>query len=149
MDFTSNRITKAVKRYDYLLFCKRNIEGKQCIYRQGKLLESYMLDDSKVLYNVKSTPNFIFALTHNWKESGYTVDWGIEPILARLKAIDLWKRDLADECEKNEEKHIESLARERKNTTESFLYEFRDKFKKTFSDVNTANMNKKIKKKEY
>lgn len=137
------RITEAIKSHDRLLYCDESREGKLCIYRKSTRLEAYRLDDDSVLQFARPAPHFIFALTHNWKMDGRNVDWGIEPIMARLRAIDLWNRDLAEEFIQQEEKEIESSERERKNTTEAFLKDFRRQFAKTFDGVNTANMAKK------
>lgn len=140
----AERITKTIKHHDALLYCERSKEGKLCVYRKSNRVESFRLDDEKsVLHFVRPAPHFVFALTHDWKLSGQEVDWGLEPIMARLKAIDLWNRDLAGECIRGEEKRLESLARDRQNNVESFLLDFRRQFQKTFNDVNTSTMEKK------
>jgi hypothetical protein len=139
----AERITEAIKSHDGLLYCDENKEGKLCVYRKSTRFETYRLDDDSILRFARPTPHFIFALTHDWKAAGNPADWGIEPILARLKAIDLWNRDLAEEIIQQEERNIEASARDRKNNTESFLLEFRKQFAKTFDGVNTANMTKK------
>jgi hypothetical protein len=82
-------------------------------------------------------------LTHNWRPQGNPVEWGILPILARLKQSDLWKRDIVSDIEKNEERIAKENDRDRQNKTEDFLYDFHAKFKKTFSDVNVSTMEKK------
>lgn len=139
----AERITEAIKSHDGLLYCDENREGKLCVYRKSTRFETYRLDDDSILRFARPTPHFVFALTHDWRITGQMVDWGIEPICARLKAIDLWKRDLAEEIIQQEEKNIESAARDRKNTTESFLLDFRKQFAKTFDDVNTSTLVKK------
>lgn len=137
-------ITSAVRKHDYKLFCK-HMEGKLCVMRKSNRVETYDIE-GKVVHFVRPASDFVFALTHNWKKTGYDVDWGIEPVMARLKAIDLWNRDLVADIEKQEELRDKETESKRKHDTESFLYEFRDNFKKTFNDVNTANMSKQIKK---
>ena len=139
----AERLTTQIKAYDRELYVERDGEGKLCVYRKSKRWETYHLSDNCVLRFVRPTPHFIFALTHDWKASGRVVDWGVEPILARLKACDLWQRDLAEEIIQDEEKRLESVARERQNTTESFLLDFRKQFAKSFNDVNTSTMSKR------
>ena len=136
------RITSEIKRQDAKLYCKRNTEGKLCIFRDGHSWESHSLEDGSSLKVLRPTPYFVCALTHNWKLQGIAVDWGIEPVLARLRAMDLWERDLVSEIIRNEEKHELAMDRQRKNATEDFLLEFRNDFKKTFKDVNTSSMEK-------
>lgn len=139
----AERITRAIKSHDRLLYCDENKEGKLCVYRKSTRYEAYRLDDDSILQFARPTPHFIFAITHDWRASGNPVDWGILPIMARLRAIDLWNRDLAEEIIQQEERNIEASARDRRNNTESFLLEFRKQFAKTFDGVNTANMSKK------
>lgn len=143
----TERISRVVKTYDPLLYCEKSGDGKLCIYRKSKRIETYFIDGQSIQF-VRPAPFFVCALTHNWKMDGRPVDWGIEPILARLNAIDLWKRDLAEESIKNELAGYEAKDREFSNSVESFLYEFRSQFAKTFNDVNTASMAKKDLRKE-
>lgn len=139
----AERITAEIQSQDRLLYCERDREGKLCIYRKSTRLEDYRLNDGSLLRFARPAPHFVFALTHDWKTTGEPKDWGIEPIKARLKAIDLWQRDLAEEIIQQEEKHLESVARDRRNSTESFLLDFRKQFAKTFDGINTSNMAKK------
>lgn len=143
----TERISRVVKTYDPELYCERSEVGKLCVFRRSSRIETYFIDGQSIQF-VRPAPFFVFALTHNWKMDGVSVDWGIEPILARLNAIDLWKRDLAEESIKNVEADYESKERDLKNSVESFLYEFRSQFKKTFNDVNTASLAKKDLRKE-
>lgn len=138
----AERITSAVKTHDSQLYCERNMEGKLCIFRNGYSWENHHLADGNLLRVLRPTPHLVFALTNNWSIRGEAVDWGIEPVMARLKAMDLWNNDLVARLEEQEIKDEESSARQRQNTTESFLYEFRSQFKKTFENVNTASMAK-------
>jgi len=141
----ADRITRELKNHDSLLYCDWGKAGRLCVFRKSTRWESYRLDEDAVLSVARSTPHLIFALTDTWNERGEPKDWGIEPILARIKAIDLWNRDLAEEIIQGAEKDLETAARDRRNTTESFLLDFRKQFAKSFDDVNTANMSKKDK----
>lgn len=136
------RITSEIKKHDRELYCERNTEGKLCIFRKTLSWVSFVLDDGSTLRALRPTPHFVTALTHNWNIRGESVDWGIEPIMARLRSLDLWKRDIVADIEQQEQRHAEAVERDRKNTVESFLSDFRGQFKKTFSDVNTASMEK-------
>lgn len=145
----AERITKAIKLHDSKLYCERGEEGKLCVYRKGQIVESYRYDDESVLHFVRPAPYFVFALTDNWKITGRAVDWGIEPIMARLTALDLWNRDVAGEIIQQELKERASLERERQNTVESFLLDFRRQFAKTFDGVNTSTLSKKDSRRDY
>lgn len=138
-----DEITRAIKLHDRELFCERSEEGKLCVYRKSSRVETYRLDDESVLHVVRPTPYFVFALTDNWRLAGEPKDWGIEPIMARLKALDLWNRDVAGDIIEQELKERASLERERQNTIESFLLDYRRQFAKAFDGVNTSTLAKK------
>ena len=131
-------ISDYVKKYDEKLFCRKSIEGKLCIFREGYYYDNFELENQDVLRVLRLTPHFVFALTDNWKKTGVSVDWGKDIIWERLHKVDLWNRDVVKELEKQEDEHIESLDRKRRNQTEDFLHEFHGDFKETFKDVNTS-----------
>lgn len=135
-------ISDYVQKYDDKLFCRKNAEGKLCIYREGYYFDTFALNDQDIISVLRLTPHFVFALTDNWKKDGLAVEWGKDKIWERLRKIDLWDKDIVGELEKQEEAHIAALDRSRRNQTEDFLYEFRNDFKETFKDVNTANFDK-------
>ena len=128
-----------VKKYDEKLFCRKNAEGKLCIYREGYYFDTFNLNDQDVIRVLRLTPHFVFALTDTWNKNGKSVEWGKDKIWHRLRQLDLWERDIVSELEKQEDEHIAALDRERRNKTEDFLLDFRHDFKKTFKDVNTSN----------
>ncbi len=137
----AERITEVIKAYDSKLFCKSE-DGKLCIYRKSQRIESYDLNGT--LYHfVRPSCFWILSLTHNWRMDGDPADWGIEPIMKKLKMGDLWHRDLASEVIRQEEKHLESTQRHLDNESEAFLKDYRRKFARTFNDVRVANMAKK------
>ena len=144
----ANEITRALRDYDYKLYCDKNKEGKLCVYRKSHRVEAYDLGEGKILNVVKDAPHFIFALTHNWKSAGDPVPWGVLPILERLQKADLWKNDLAEKCIQETEAFQAEKNRERHNHVESMLIEDKSKYAKMFSDINTGSMNKNKKRKQ-
>lgn len=95
-------------------------------------------------------PQPVMDLTDNWNIGGTPVEWGIEPILARLKAIDIASNPtLFEDMMKGYEKLAESKERDFTNNVESFLLDFRRQFAKTFNDINTSTMEKIDKRRLY
>jgi hypothetical protein len=142
------RINEVIQGHDYKLYCERHVTGVLCVYRKGDRVESYEIDGD-VIHFIRPCPHFVFALTHDWSLNGRPVEWGTLPIAKRLHDIDLWKRDLVSDIERNDEKRRESEARELQNQNEAFLKDHRSIFKKAFDDVNTANMEKVDKRRSY
>lgn len=132
-----------VQKYDQKLFCKKIQEGKLAIFRESHYWETFALNEQDTINVLRLTPHFVFALTDNWKKDGEAVPWGKDKIWERLHKVDLWKRDIVGEMEKQEDKRAESLERDRQNQTEAFLHDFHGQFKKTFSDTRVANFEKK------
>lgn len=132
-------LTNKLRRYDKDLFALRN--GSQIhICRKIKTFEPVQCEGYHILSS-KDGFQFIFALTNNWSISGRPVEIGIDPIINRLKAMDLWSNpDFLKDFETQMEVTEQAKRRDFKNTTESFLYDFHRDFKKTFNDTNTSNL---------
>ncbi len=137
----AEQITKELKLHDRKLYCKRGIEGKLCIFRESHRIESYDLN-GHILTSVRPAPHLIMALTHNWQVHGSPADWGLIPIISRLKEMDLWNRDLAAEYEAKHEKNIQTKKRDFSSKTEDFLKDSRRAFAKDWDGINTAGIKK-------
>jgi hypothetical protein len=123
-----HRLTKELKKHKSDLICKRGDDGKLHVY-QERGLEDVL----------------VCSLTDDWQTTGEPVEWGLLPILNRLKAHDLasdgghefwsWFRDQNRKVDESKERAL-------KNSVESFLMDFRPQFAKATNDVNTANLAK-------
>lgn len=130
-----NEINRALKSYDSELFAVSNKPPRIDVYRQNR--------------DKLSPPHFIFSLTEDWTVKSTPIEWGIEPILARLRAIDLWNSGLGvEDFIQEAEKSSESKKRHLMNTVEGFLYDFRSEFAKATNGINTSTLEKIDKRKE-
>lgn len=85
----------------------------------------------------------IFSLTDTWNVRGRPVPWGIEPVMARIREMDLWRDDSwADRMIEQSAQSEERKAHDRRTMTENYLYENHSRLKRAWGDVNTANMEK-------
>lgn len=148
MGWRETRLTQFVKRYDEKLFVQKNYKGIQQIMREHFQLHPYDVDGITI-HCLEPAHFHVVSLTDNWMDSGTPVEWGMLPIWNRLSEIDGQKRHsfVNDEMHRNQEKREKSKERARANMMEAKAYELRDAFKKTFSDVNTASMDKTDKRK--
>jgi len=127
-------VTRAVKQHDPCLYAQETKPGRIDLYRKNR--ESL------------SPPHYLMSLTHNWQAEGRPVDWGIEPIMHRLRAMDLWRDDnFVEQFVADNEKEEMSRERSRKNNVESFLYDFRKQFQKATNEINTSTL-EKVKRKD-
>lgn len=118
-------ISRAVKAYDSELFAVMHKPPRVDVYRQNR--------------DKLSPPHFIFSLTEDWTTKTRPIEWGIEPVIARLRAMDLWQSGVTlDALIQEDEKKEESKKRAMRHNVESFLYDFRGQFAKATDGVNTA-----------
>lgn len=137
------RLNHRIKSYDSALYAKRAFRDIICVYR--KSYRSYLAyhDEDFKLYDLMLSPQFVFALTDNWKTSGAPRDWGSEVILNRLRLMDAWEdQKILEKMDKENEKLQESRKRDFRNKTEDFLYEKHSQIKKSWNEVNTSTLGK-------
>lgn len=122
-------VNRIVKQYDRCLYAQQERNGATHIYRRSAT-NSHL-------------PHFVFALTDTWGATGKPRDWGLEVVVNRLKAIDIWNgRDIAGELIKEHEKIDASSKRQFSNTIESFMLDFRRQFAKATNEINTSTLEK-------
>jgi hypothetical protein len=141
------QLTEHLKNYDRELYCEKNSMGKLCVFRNSKRWELFDLGEQS-LWVARSAPYLIFTLTHDWSPHGEAVDWGYMPIIQRIQQMDNWNRSVVEDVIDQHEKHEASRNRDVKNKIEAGVAEMYPHFKKTFSDIRTANMSKKEKRRE-
>lgn len=136
-----NQVTRFVKTHDSKLYCERR-EGKLCVCRKDQRIESYDIDGSSVDFILPAS-HLVFALTDDWTLSGQPREWGLLPILDRLKEHDLWNRDVAKDVLAQKERRSKSRDRDVDNHIEAYLKEHRRDFARATNDINTSNLSKK------
>jgi hypothetical protein len=118
-------LTKHLKEHDSKLYATNSKDDRIDIYRKSEL--------------GCNPPHFLFPLTNDWTVAGRPVEWGIEVVIARIKAHDLWRDDsMAERLIESYEQAEASKERARKNNMESFLYDYRKTFAKATDGVNTS-----------
>ena len=137
------RLTGVVKRHDPKLFVNKDDFGRMNVWRESYELRPYFVNNATV-YCLESAPHYIMSLTHDWQMTGKPCEWGVDPLLNRLRAMDTWSATsfVNAEMEDVNAKIDQSKQRDMNNKLEAAAYESHAVFKKTFSDVNVASMNK-------
>ncbi len=127
---TENRalvITRHIKRWDRRL--SANYAGNGMIH---------------ILFADSNVNKLVMSLTDNWSSSGSPRLWGIEPILMRLREIDMSANERAlENIRKDREKNAGIAKKDMKNKIEDGLREQRPQFAKAFEHINTSSLNKK------
>ena len=142
MDQRIRSLNIALKGHDRDLFAKRESHAIN-IYRIGRRWECHDFGEFRLHYS-KPNPQFIVALTDDWRVTGRPVEWGIEPLLDRIKSIDgFGSFNLINDLPKMYEKAAEKKAQDRKSRDEEWLREHRDIFKKAFDPINTGTLDRK------
>lgn len=138
----AERITKHLRAYDSELYCAEDTEGKLCVWRKVRKTERYTIDGVNYVF-VRPDSHRVFSLTHDWGVKGRPADWGILPIMEKVRSCDVWQRDIVRELEEQQQKIDKSNERDLDNKNEAFLKEFRPQFAKAFNDTRVANMDMK------
>ena len=93
MSWRAKRLTDEVKTYDPDLCVKYFSEGQYfAVYRKKNYWVSFSMPDGTLLHSSLRVEDLVLPLTNNWLVTGYSVDWGIEPLMAKLKETDGWRR---------------------------------------------------------
>lgn len=131
MDSIVKNLTRQLKEHDRELYAKRRADGVILICRKNRNI-----------FSGQTTDHLIFALTDDFSSKGKPVEWGVEPILAHLKAMDGWNRDVVEDWISEEEKSKEMQDKQRQSKNEDFARDFRRQFARAFNDVNTSTLEK-------
>lgn len=100
-------------------------------------------DQLQLMKKSKPADYYILSLTEDWSAKARSVEWGVEPIIARLREIDGHNPDsFVNKMDEMHEKEKQSKDRDLKNKTEDFAKEFRKPFAKAFEGINTSTLEK-------
>lgn len=145
----AERITEYVKQHDYKLFCdKDHRTGTYCIFRKTIKFETYDVDGTTISFALPDR-HMVTALTDNWNINGVPVDWGLLPIMDRIRRIDLWNNEVMVQKMISEyEKADEDKRKTRMDKHEDQAEMFRHDFKKSFGDHIVGNLIDKDKEKK-
>lgn len=142
MDSEIRSLNRNLQRHDRELYAQRRPDGMICVYRRGKRQHYFEWQGDTYGYLIDS-PSFVFALTDNWTTSGSPRAWGVLPVLARLRAIDLWNNEeYLDEVDEQNERIERSKQRDLSNNVEAFVRDFRREFARATNDINTSTLDK-------
>jgi hypothetical protein len=142
-DSREKLLTRVLREYDRKLYAKREGTGAIHVYREGTGFYPFEYDGKNFLASYP-TPYFVLALTDTWTVRGTPVEWGIEPLITRIREIDVWHDDaqasrLVEAYKKKDRQNEKDL----RNKNEAFFREQRSEFKKAFKDINTSQMTSK------
>lgn len=84
----AERLTQAVRTYDKALYVLQTNTGTYQVWRK-----EYPKDWDGLTFSARNEVQFILALTDDWTLKGKPVEWGIDPLLEKLKEMDAWRDD--------------------------------------------------------
>lgn len=148
MSFTAQRYTRAVRKHDPELYVIQPQIGGMCfLMRKGQKLRPYSFDGG-TLWVSEPNPMQIMALTDDWTAKGAQVEWGILPLMEKIRSMDS-HNDTHDggiiaRLERNQERMAEAKRREQRSLHEAMAYEAHGAFRKAFKDINTSTLSKSV-----
>ena len=135
MDTYVKRLTQEVKSYSKDLYADRSPNGNVQIYRRATRYESYEFQ-GKILTVSLPLPQLVLCLTDNWLPSGKPVEWGIEPLCSKIRAIDSHRDDSYFEKMVKQREEIDSTNKQsRRNEIRAIAADMRKDFAKATNDV--------------
>lgn len=137
------RIEQTIKMHDPLLFLNKNYKGELQVMRESFKMVPHDIDGKTVLVKMPNH-HYIMSLTEDWTGKTRPVDWGLEPIIKRIKEIDDWGSESSFErLLKENAKRDEIKSKRFASLTEDAVKEWRKDFKKHTSDILTHSVEKK------
>lgn len=124
------RLTQVVKQYDPSLLVKQDETGTMHLIRKASSS------------GLCSRPDYmsIFSLTDNWLPSGRAVDWGIEPLMARIREIDSHRSmEIVDRINTAADEAAIERKREFASKADQFSREMLDPVRKDFAEFNMSS----------
>lgn len=140
MDARVEILNKHLKGHDRYLYAIRTGNDMVQVYRQSTRWDSYEVD-GKTLTVSRPNPQFIIALTADWTLRSKPVEWGIEPLMWKLKEMDSWRDDRQlEKIRRERETRAELTKRAERNETRAIAADLRRDFARETNDVNTSTL---------
>lgn len=141
MSWAAMRLEKELKRYDRKLYVVKSSNGMLQVWRKPESWGDSMRDESTD--GAQLSPLLVLPLTHDWTLKGRIVDWGFEPIKAKLREMDGWRDDTMLEKWRNDRDFIKrDEDRMKRNDARARAAELRSDFAKATNDINTSTLEK-------
>jgi hypothetical protein len=139
VDRRVSKITYEVRKYDRKLFAIRVSNGMIQIVREAEHRGASDIAGDDVSHI--QHPQFILALTDDWTLQGNPVEWGLEPIMAKLNKMDSWKQEkILDKMRAAREREEEVKKQSNRNEIRARAADLRREFAKVTDDINTASL---------
>lgn len=128
----AERLTQVVRQYDKSLYVKRNPVAERLeVWRQDIPRDLFGLALSR-----RDSDQMVLTITDDWTIKGSPVDWGIEPILWKLKSMDSWRDDsYFDKMVKDRDKVDELKQRRMRNEIRAGAADIRKEIAKATNDI--------------
>lgn len=141
MDLKVSRLNKELKNYDYKLFAIRVQSGMIHVRRKAANVGD---SDFDIDSGHSGPPSyFVCALSDNWSQLGKAVDWGIEPVMDRIKTMDLWSsHHNLNDMRARRERDKRDQDRQLQNDFRAIAADMRKDFARSVNDINTSSLEK-------
>jgi hypothetical protein len=134
-------INRELKFFDPKLFAVKTDDGFVFIKRRGVYWASLLFDGEWLSYS-RPCEFPVLSLTHDWTSEGKPVEWGIEPLLGRLREIDNYNHDVLGRIYEENEKRERVRKQSAHNNFRAAAADSRRDFAKALNDVNTSTLEK-------
>lgn len=140
MDAKLESLNRALKSYDRYLYAERSSDNELIgVYRKSVRWDTYDWYGDK-LSVLRPSPDPVMFLTTTWNIHGFPVDWGIEPVMAKLREYDCWNHDNLEEVIASNQTLKQNKDRSFRNELKAVAADCRRDFAKAVNDINTSTI---------
>jgi hypothetical protein len=135
-------LTQHLKGHDKDLYAEQSLNGLVTVQRRSVHWQSVAWEKG-VLHYSRPISQFVLALTDTWQLQGNPVDWGIEPVLSRIKELDAYRDDsMLDQMRKERERTEELKQKSFRSEIRARAYDLRKEFAQATNEINTSTLAK-------
>lgn len=136
-------LAKELKAYDRELVLHQDDHTKKVTIMRKKTYWETVEFEGKTIQYSRTYPDYVISLTKDWKMNSEPVDWGIEPVLNKIKESDPWRDSNYFTDFVKQRENLEAMRRESKRgQIRDLAYDMRREFARATNDINTSTLAK-------
>lgn len=131
MSYRASLLTWELKKLDRHLYAVQTDQMLQ-VWRKPDDLNLLGLTDGERL----NSAQFILPLTDDWTLRGKAVEWGVMPVISKLRQMDSWRDDSGlEKFAAARERHAENKKRATRNEFQAIASDIRSEVARVTNDI--------------
>lgn len=128
-------INEHLSNYDPALSAERDAQGVIRVFRKAPIMKYFEYKGMR-FGALSDQKQHIISLTEDWTMTAKPVEWGIEPLMRKISALDAWRDDSGYEnFVKRRQRAEADEARMKRNDIRALAADMRTDFAKATNDI--------------